>query len=473
MKSNILLLSLSLVLSAQLCNFLAIQGFDEADSSGEVEPTSSTVIQTVTPDFSFDKLLPATELDPDILLDEIMFYPGGAGCYVNMIGLSDRYCTSQENWPVNLRVNGVFRVSDQINYDDGWSWWGAKRDSCYETFQFGDMIYLSVVGYPEGELVSFTIHGPGKSEKFYAVVKRDFYIDAGICEPIDLPPSARLSWLIKPDIGTGQYTVEVEGSSGIVAMSLLVEKPTLPTFGIYTGESSQLVIAYAGFQPNQSVTTLLYKLTPENHAADVVAYLKTDMDETGSARSYINWPPEFPGGEYWIFVPETIPDNAQEKALWGVPIFYSPKESLKDLTEDTYQDPQKIILRPSCGNSFHVEEGVLHLQYGFWVAKDADILTQTKDKIVVRLYVQGEEVPGYRLNKFFEMNEMPCGDGLHDGVFIFSETKFHTMYPLRGRFQEEIEVRVEFSFIDSITDGYDLFTPDTPITQVYTLRLAP
>lgn len=75
------------------------------------------------------------------------------------------------------------------------------------------------------------------------------------------------------------------------------------------------------------------------------------------------------------------------------------------------------------------------------------------------------------------MTEMPCGNYLENGYFIHSESQ---LGPFRDG--DILDIKVEYSFIESITDGYDfspkdgiqdVFSPSTPFTQTYTIKIVP
>jgi len=426
------------------------------------------------------------------VLQEVSFFAGGAGCGIQNIGVSDKICMTSTDWPITLRMTGVYRVSAQ-GTPEQYPWWGEKTDSCYENLQFGDMVYFVALGYAFNETVNFIIQGPNGTETYTSIVQNNIqYADQqGSCSLNAATAGARLSWVVNPYLGVGEYKITVTGTGGKAEFRFNVIDSQAPNFGVSVGSSTlplvmgpqkEIKVVYSGFEPHQIIRTLLYSTNSETYSSHLVRYVEVEMDVTGSASSIINWDSSLPSGKYWLLVPETLPrvsptrDYGINPALYAIYFFvnmtapYSPEHLMP-----TFQD---IILRPSCGVELSSQNGnSINLKYGFWGVNGSRLLEMTKNKVITHLFINGDEFIGYRSNKVIPMSEMPCGNYLENGYFIFSESQL-------GPFQnvDKLDIRVEYSFSNSITDGYDfspkngiedIYSPNTPFTQAYTLKIVP
>ena len=317
------------------------------------QPQSSPAPVTPTKNLPLDEFRLSEELNQDIL-QEVTFFAGGAGCGAKNIGVSDKYCATSEQWPITLKINGVFRDSDQgmVNF---YPWWGDKYDSCYETLRVGDMVYFSAFGYLLGEPVEYTIQGPTGTKTYQSKVQKNVEYSRSTCELQATAPAARLSWVVDPELGVGNYTVTVDGKAGKASLNFVVAEADVPSFGISVGTSSLPLVfgpertvnlVYSNFQPNQVVTTLVYNpKTQYTSDADLfsrpVRYINVQMDQYGTAVRTVKWDTSLPPGWYWFLVPGMLPDKQPnqnysdfpiEPALWGIysyfdiPPEYNPEE---------------------------------------------------------------------------------------------------------------------------------------------------
>lgn len=426
------------------------------------------------------------------LLQEVSFFAGGAGCGLQNIGVSGNVCQSVKEGSIVLNIAGVFRVPDQ-GRPEQYPWWGNVTDSCYETLQFGDMVYFTAQGFSDGEQVHFTIQGPNGVETYVSEVQNNvqYHENRGNCSLDAAPAAARISWIVNPKLGVGTYKVTVKGEISEASLGFpVVESPT-PNFGVSVGDSSlplvlsperEIKLIYSGFQPNTIVTTLLYYQNIEEKSEELVRYIDFQMDETGSAVNTVPWDSSLPPGKYWFLVPAILPkisavsDFGVDPALWAV-YFYADTPPIYDPAK-LFSSAQNILLRPSCGVKLTAnKDNAINLRYGIWGVNGHNLLEETKDKIITRLFINGDEVVGYRSNKVIPMSEMQCGNSLENGYFLYNETQI-------GPYQNisELNVKVEYSFNDTITDGYDLlpkdgmmdfYTPKTSFTQTYTIKIVP
>jgi hypothetical protein len=360
------------------------------------------------------------------------------------------------------------------------------------------MVYFSAKGFPEGEEVEFTIHGPNEKKTYVAIVEKDVVFFGGlVCTPYATAPAARLSWIVEPGMGAGNYLVTAKGKSGKATLAFTVTENQVPNFGVSVGDTSlplvlgpkrTINLVYSKFGSNQIVTTLLYNPKIDEGPSNPIRYINIQMDGNGSAVQAIKWDPTLPPGKYWFLVPDIVPDTQPnpeysdfpvEPALWGV-YFYA--DAVPEYDPDRlYLSTQDILLRPSCGNELTVQANkTINLRYGVWGVNGLDLLEETKDKIITRLFIDGKEVVGYRSNKVIPMSEMRCGSSLENGYFLYSETQIGPF----GNYSDPtlLDVRVEYSFTDAITDGYDLtprdgkrdqYNPSTPFQQSFKIKLEP
>jgi hypothetical protein len=209
------------------------------------------------------------------------------------------------------------------------------------------------------------------------------------------------------------------------------------------------------------------------------------MDGTGTSVTSVDWDPSLSPGKYWLVTPATIPkeskvpDFGNNPVLWAVYFFvdYSPDYDADALASST----QNIFLRPSCGSEMNVQaDKVYNLQYGPWGANGLDLLNATKDKVITRLFVNDEEVVGYRPDEVMTMSQVPCGSFIENAYYLYNEAQIGPFYLWNG--EQEINIRVEYSFVDTITDGYDLspqdgqndlYSPTTSFSQTYKLIVVP
>ena len=459
---------------------------DTQSAVPEIEPTGLAV--------SLNEMRSSTELNKD-LLQEVTFFAGGAGCGFQNIGVDAGSCQSSQQWPISLQLKGVFRVSDQ-GMINPLPWWGDKFSSCYETLQYGDMVYLAAKGLPEGEPIKFTIQGPNGQKSYTSMVNRDIeYPGGNICKPYATAPAARLSWVVDSEMGAGKYTVTAEGKSEKATMEFTVEENQAPNFGVSVGDTSlplvlgperMINLVYSKFKPNQIVTTLLYNPAREENGSKPIRYINTKMDQNGSAVQTIKWDSTLPPGKYWLLVPDIIPqiqpnpkyaDLPVEPALWGI-YFFADTPPLYD-PKDLYLSTEDIVLRASCGAEFKLQANkTINLRYGIWGANGMELLQSTKDKIITRLFVNGKEVAGYRPDKVVPASEMPCGNLLKNEYFLYNETQIGPFDAFSD--PGELDIRVEYSFADTVTDGYDLspkdgtddqYSPSTPFYLDFKIKL--
>lgn len=449
-------------------------------------PTISSQSTTQTHQFSS-----SDDLNEEVL-QEVSFFAGGAGCGIQNIGVSGKICMVTTNWPVTLRMTGIFRVSAQGGADQ-YPWWGEKTDSCYENLQFGDMVYFVAYGYPYNETVQFKIQGPNGTETYTSPVQNNIqYTDQkGSCSLKADTAGARLAWVANPTLGVGEYRVTVSGTEGKAELIFNVSESKSPSFGISVGSSSlplvmgpekEIKLVYTGFDTHQIVRTLLYSTNNETYSSDLVRYVDVEMDTTGSAILKLNWDTSLPSGKYWLLVPETLPKVSPTKYYGITPAFYAiyffVDTASPYTTENLTSAFQDIILRSSCDTDISLQSGrPINFKYGFWGVNGLDLLESTKNKIITRLFINNEEIIGYRSSQAVSMTEMPCGNYLENGYFIHSESQ---LGPFRDG--DILDIKVEYSFIESITDGYDfspkdgiqdVFSPSTPFTQTYTIKIVP
>ncbi|MEW5870327.1 MAG: serine/threonine-protein kinase [Chloroflexota bacterium] len=134
--------------------------------------------------------------------------------------------------------------------------------------------------------------------------------------------------------------------------------------------------------------------------------------------------------------------------------------------------PQVLYLRPSCGKSFTVQANrPIHLIYGLWGVKGADLARETRPAINVRLTINGSRLQGELQSDLLSMSEVPCGTNLDGAYWVY-----YTI-DLGSYSSGTYSIQVDFTFSQEITDGYDVnkdgkldtYNSKTPIQQKYTL----
>ena len=474
--------------------------FPSTNTTGEALPDNNKIATSTIPSQNatqYNQFSSAEELSQEVL-QEVVFFAGGAGCGIQNIGVSEKKCMTSMNWPVTLSMTGIYRVSGQGTADQ-YPWWGNINDSCYENINFGDMVYFTAQGYPPDENVQFLIQGPNGSETYNSKVQPNvqYYADSGDCSVKANTAAARLSWVAIPELGAGQYKITASGKNGKSELSFFVTESLSPNFGVSVGSTSlplvfdpteEIKVVYSGFQPYETVRTLLYYtgVDIKSEENSLVGYIDFKMDKNGSKTESIKWDTTFPRGKYWLLVPKTLPTsppteyygiNPVFSSIYfyaGIPPVYDPNKLKKEMKD--------LLLRPSCGTEISINGNPsINLIYGIWGVNGLDLLEETKNDIITRLFINGEEVVGYRSNNVIPMSEMPCGNNLENGYFLYSESQIG---PLLGTLQDiyELDIRVDYSFNGTITDGYDfspkdgikdIFSPSTPFSQTYVIKIIP
>ena len=105
------------------------------------------------------------------------------------------------------------------------------------------------------------------------------------------------------------------------------------------------------------------------------------------------------------------------------------------------------------------------------IAKGEKLITDTVSSIKIDLYIDGKLSEGTRYSEIFPMSSITCGDYLDGAYWILNKATIEPLLP------GEHEVRVVYTFLREITDGYDFnsdgkldtYGPESSFYQQYTI----
>lgn len=237
--------------TAPIINSESIDPPDKDDV--ELSTRDSSYLEPETEEFSLKTVI---DIEPELLKLHLSYATGGADRFYNY-GLECEIPVNNET--VSVYIGGVFSTKDQ--YQHG-VFWQDKYTTCKDKdrLELGDMVYFVATGFAHNENITFTLNGPQGKEEYLTTVYPQTIFDGSGKIAVEDFEVARFSWVASPDLGVGEYSLTVAGSSKTTFLEFTVFESAGSNFGIrpqpydrpmMLTQDKEAELVLVGFDPGQ------------------------------------------------------------------------------------------------------------------------------------------------------------------------------------------------------------------------------